>query len=742
MGIRKADDKKRHQKRSRSSSISGDESIRKRRKKKKPAVGASVRAVKDLAQGLMKKRSNMNPALLKEKTRNATFTKPKFLSKRDRDLVITYKKKDKIEKQKHVKKKEMKNRDEFFRSARYDRGDEREKRATKTDLDKELEIKARLQDREMRQRARAEAKKREKADKELELIWNDYMGKAERKKGQFLPPSQKFKFDFDWKASEDTSEDLNDLYKNKAPVAFRFGRGTVAGVDEEEQLKANRESWEKLLMNRKTRFQSTEDYNLFRAGKKAIKKKAKLLKKREEMLSRHWSEKLLDEMTERDWRILKEDFRITSKFGGRLPNPIRFWGESSLPQKILDSLEKAKFRKPSPIQRMAIPVGLQNRDCVGIAETGSGKTVAFLLPMLVYLLRQPEITKDTASDGPQALILAPTRELAYQIEGEARRFSANLRIRTLTIVGGIHIEDQGFMLRDGIECVIATPGRLNDCIDRRYIVLVQCNYVVLDEADLMIDMGFEPQVTTILEAMPSSNLRPINESEEKAGHIYRQTFMFSATMPPAVEKLTRKFLRNPVYIEIGDKTKGAENVTQTVKWVKEVEKRKHLEALLPTIDPPCMIFCNTKKAADSLAKYFKTQGRKTGALHGGKMQRMRTEIMSSFRKKEIDFLICTNVAGRGIDVEDVAWVINFDMPSSIDSYLHRIGRTGRCGKSGNALTFLTEGDSETFYDLKNQLMKSGSTIPHELMSHEASRVDPRDPLAKKFKDKVKYIKMD
>jgi len=297
MGLRKIDNKKKHRRDECSISNSGDEMVKKRRKTKKTTVGASVRAVKDLAQGLMKKRSNMNPALL---NRNVTFTKPKFLSKRDRDKVIKHKKRDKIDKRKLVKKSEQKNRDEFFRSARYDKGEGRDKRATKTELDKELEMKARLHDREMRQRARVEAKKQEKSDKELRLIWNDYMGKVERKKGMFLPPSQKFKFDFDWKASDDTSEDLNDLYKNKASVAFRFGRGTVAGVDEEEQLKVNKDAWDQLLKNRKTRFQSTEDYNLFRAGKKAIKKKAKLLKKREDMLSRHWSEKQLEEMTKRD----------------------------------------------------------------------------------------------------------------------------------------------------------------------------------------------------------------------------------------------------------------------------------------------------------------------------------------------------------------------------------------------------------------------------------------------------------
>jgi len=362
--------------------------------------------------------------------------------------------------------------------------------------------------------------------------------------------------------------------------------------------------------------------------------------------------------------------------------------------------------------------------------------------MLVYLMRQPKITKATAGDGPQALILAPTRELAYQIEGETKRFAINLPVRSETIVGGIHIEDQGFALRDGVECVIATPGRLNDCLDRRYIVLVQCNYVVLDEADMMIDMGFEPQVTTILEAMPSSNLRPINETEAKSGHIYRQTFMFSATMPPIVEKLTRKFLRHPVYIEIGDKTKGAENVSQVVRWVKEVEKRKILESLIPTIEPPCMIFCNTKKAADALAKYFKALGVKCGALHGGKTQRSRTEMMNNFRQKEIEFLICTNVAGRGIDVEDVNYVINFDMPSTVDTYMHRIGRTGRGGKRGNAITFLTEEDNETFFDLKNQLLKTDSVIPHQLMIHEASKRDPRDPLARKKRDKIRYCKMD
>lgn len=274
-------------------------------------------------------------------------------------------------------------------------------------------------------------------------------------------------------------------------------------------------------------------------------KKIKSKEEKQRWDERHWTQKSLNEMTERDWRIFREDYNIAIK-GGRIPNPLRSWKESGLTKSILEIIDKCGYREPTPIQRQAIPIGLQNRDIIGVAETGSGKTLAFLIPLLVWITSLPKIERQEEIDqGPYAIILAPTRELAQQIEEETMKFASALEIRTVAVIGGISREDQGFKLRLGVEIVIATPGRLIDVLENRYLVLSRCTYIVLDEADRMIDMGFEGDVQKILDHMPVTNLKPDTdeaEDEEKlmanyaSKHKYRQTVMFTATMPPAIER--------------------------------------------------------------------------------------------------------------------------------------------------------------------------------------------------------------
>ena len=453
---------------------------------------------------------------------------------------------------------------------------------------------------------------------------------------------------------------------------------------------------------------------------------------------RHWSEKRLEEMEERDWRIFKEDFEISTR-GHRVPHPIRSWKESGLPPLLLSTLEKVGYAQPSAIQRAAIPVGLLNRDVVGIAETGSGKTAAFLLPMLVYISNLPPITAVTAEAGPYALIMAPTRELAQQIAAECTKLGSVLGIRNVSIVGGLGIEEQGVRLREGAEVVIGTPGRLIDCIEKRYLVLHQCNYIVLDEADRMIDMNFEPQIVRVMDSMPSTNLRPeadnvdddavdavLTSASNPSGQRYRQTIMFSATMPPKVIHLAKKYLRHAVEIAVGDRRgKAASNVEQRVEWVRsDADKRRRLLELLQSEQPPIIVFCNLKRTCDLVARAVSELGIRSVVLHGGKTQETREEALLDFKRGAIDALIATDVMGRGIDVNDVRLVINYEMPSDIQKYTHRIGRTGRAGKKGVATSFLTEADTDIFYDLKAMLKEAGQTIPAELNAHEASRVKP------------------
>ncbi|XP_073148414.1 DEAD-box ATP-dependent RNA helicase 21-like [Henckelia pumila] len=439
-------------------------------------------------------------------------------------------------------------------------------------------------------------------------------------------------------------------------------------------------------------------------------------------VDRHWSEKNLEEMTERDWRIFREDFNISYK-GSRIPQPMRSWAESKLAPELLRAVERAGYKTPSPIQMAAVPLGLQQRDVIGVAETGSGKTAAFVLPMLTYISRLSPMTEENEAEGPYAIVLVPTRELALQIEVEAVKFACYLGIKVVSIVGGQSIEEHGFRLMQGCEVVIATPGRLLDCLERRYAVLNQCNYVVLDEADRMIDMGLERQVAGVLDAMPSTNLKPENEDEDlDEKRIYRTTCMFSATMPSGVERLARKYLRNPVVVNIGTAGKATDLITQHVIMLKENSKMFRLKQLLGELgDKTAIVFCNKRNVADVVAKALDKEGYRVTALHGGMSQEQRETSLESFKTKRYNVLVATDVAGRGIDVPDVSHVINHDMPEKIEAYTHRIGRTGRAGKTGVATTFLTLHDAEVFYDLRQVLVQSKSRVPPELARHEASK---------------------
>ncbi|GAA5829437.1 hypothetical protein JCM11251_005051 [Rhodosporidiobolus azoricus] len=458
---------------------------------------------------------------------------------------------------------------------------------------------------------------------------------------------------------------------------------------------------------------------------------------------RHWSEKSLAEMRDRDWRIFREDFNISAR-GGHIPLPLRSWTESSIPKQILEAIDEIGYKEPSPIQRQAIPIGLRNRDLIGIAETGSGKTAAFTIPMLSYIARLPPLDDTNRSQGPYALVLAPTRELAQQIEAETNKFCRVLGYRCVSIVGGKAIEEQQFSMRDGAEIVIATPGRLKDCIERSVLVLQQCTYVVMDEADRMVSLGFEETINFILDSLPVSNLKPDNaeaedaekmsmvlqaaEGDEAAGStlaLYRQTVMFSATMPPAVERLTKKYLRRPAIITIGVAGQAVDTVDQRVEMINGEEKKKArlLEILNQGgFEPPMIVFVNQKKGADVLMKDLQRARWNVTTLHSGKNQEQREAALASIRNGENDILVATDLAGRGIDVPDVSLVVNFQMSNTIEAYIHRIGRTGRAGKTGVAITFLSETDEELFYDLKQEISKSPvSRLPPDLAKHPAAQ---------------------
>lgn len=379
---------------------------------------------------------------------------------------------------------------------------------------------------------------------------------------------------------------------------------------------------------------------------------------------RHWSERTLSEMTDRDWRIFKEDYNIHTS-GGGLPHPLRRWGESGLPGEILKTIEKLGYSEPTPIQRQAIPLALEGRDFIGVAETGSGKTASFVLPMITEIMKLPRMTADIAGDGPYGLIIVPTRELANQIEVEAKKFLIPLGFKCLAIVGGHSIAEQSFHLRNGAEIIIATPGRLRDCIDQHIIVLNQCKYVVLDEADRMIDMNFEDDLNYILDTVPREN-----ENLMQTSKYPMHMTMFSATMPVAVERLAKTYLMKPATIQIGQTGSVADQIEQRIQMVTDNEKNNLLTEILihgkERFNPPVIIFVNQKKTVDYLTKRLESFGLRVVALHGGKGQDQREAAISMLRSGQKDYLVATDIAGRGIDIKNVSLVINYDMPKSIE----------------------------------------------------------------------------
>lgn len=561
------------------------------------------------------------------------------------------------------------------------------------------------------------AKSRSEREAELKAIKERYLGGVKKKRKVHTPllvaaeplshcdrtathpPSWRLqirkmnekKFVFDWDHAEDNSQDYNPLYSKKHEAQL-FGRGHIAGIDVVSQKKEKSRFYEDLLEKRRTEEEKEQE------ERRLVKLREK--EKRATHDDRHWSAKPLTDMTERDWRIFKEDYNISVR-GGFIPDPLRNWEEAHLKPEIMEIIHECGFEAPTPVQRAAIPIGLQNRDVVGIAQTGSGKTLAFVIPLVTWITSLPKIQREEDMDnGPYGVILAPTRELVQQIEEEALRFAKPLGIRLVSVIGGASREEQGFQLRLGVEIVVATPGRLVDVLENRYLVLNQCTYIVMDEADRMLDLNFEADLKAILEYLPVTNTKPDDDSAEtpeallanmKTGMKFRQTVLFSATMPPAVHRIANLYLRRPATVMIGSVGNAADSVEQRVYLCTDQQKRtKLMEFLKSNPDPPIIIFANSKKGCDALAKSLEKMGYKAITLHGSKSQDQREASLAALKSGAKDILVATDVAGRGIDIKDVSHVVNYDMAKTVEQYTHRIGRTGRAGKTGVAITYLTE----------------------------------------------------
>lgn len=330
---------------------------------------------------------------------------------------------------------------------------------------------------------------------------------------------------------------------------------------------------------------------------------------------------------------------------------------------LLQVLAKMKFTTPTPIQHQAIPIAVEGKDVIGIAQTGTGKTMAFGIPMLQRL----------AAHGGRGLVVLPTRELAYQVEEALRPFAQAVNIKTAVFVGGASMNLQRGMLRQNPRILIATPGRLNDHLEQRTITLKEVNILVLDEADRMLDMGFKPQIDRILAHVPKK----------------RQTMLFSATMPREILQLASSQMSLPLRIEVAPAGTTAEKVEQEIFIVRKEEKLRLLEKLLQEYTGSVLVFSRTKHGAKKMTKSLRDMGHSAAEIHANRSLGQRREALEGFKSGRYRVLVATDIAARGIDVTGISVVINFDLPDDPGDYVHRIGRTARAGREGRAISFAT-----------------------------------------------------
>ncbi|MGH9459118.1 MAG: DEAD/DEAH box helicase, partial [Thermoanaerobaculia bacterium] len=351
---------------------------------------------------------------------------------------------------------------------------------------------------------------------------------------------------------------------------------------------------------------------------------------------------------------------------------------------LLSNISRAGYTAPTPIQAQAIPAVLAGGDLIGIAQTGTGKTAAFALPILEHLLGAPR----PAHRRPRALVVAPTRELAAQIDESFRLLAGRLPLRSAAIFGGVAERPQIEALRQGVDVLIATPGRLLDLVGSRRADLSAVSILVLDEADRMLDMGFLPQIRRVVAAVPRE----------------RQTLLFSATLSREIEAVAAEMLRKPATVEIGRRANPAESVRQVLH---PVDKARKVDLLLSILRDPAMdsvlVFSRTKHGADKIARKLAAAGVTTGTLHSNRSQAQRVKALAAFKNGRIRVLVATDIAARGIDVEEISHVINFDFPPQPEDYVHRIGRTGRAAATGDAVSFVTSEDEPNVRALEKMI---------------------------------------
>ena len=386
------------------------------------------------------------------------------------------------------------------------------------------------------------------------------------------------------------------------------------------------------------------------------------------------------------------------------------YSQLELAPSLAKAVAEMGYENMTPIQAQAIPVVLTGKDVMGAAQTGTGKTAAFSLPLLQRLLKHENPSTSPARHPVRALVLLPTRELADQVAQQIKLYAKYTQLRSTVVFGGMDMKPQTAELKKGVEVLVATPGRLLDHIEAKNVVLNQVEYVVLDEADRMLDIGFLPDLQRILSYLPKQ----------------RTTLLFSATFSPEIKRLAGSYLQDPVTIEVARPNETASTVEQRFFAASDDDKRRVIRKVLNDRGlQQAFIFTNSKLGCARLARSLERDGFKTGALHGDKSQDERLKALEAFKKGEVNLLVCTDVAARGLDIKDVPAVFNFDVPFNAEDYVHRIGRTGRAGASGLAVTLVAPSDTRLVGDIEKLIKKKIEVESIELGDDRRGRSDER-----------------
>uniref|UniRef100_A0A1B6DQA1 RNA helicase n=2 Tax=Clastoptera arizonana TaxID=38151 RepID=A0A1B6DQA1_9HEMI len=528
-----------------------------------------------------------------------------------------------------------------------------------------------------------------------------YVPIKERKKEQLMKLGRltQLKEEFAQRGKS-SSENEHDEDDEEGQVWGR--KSNISLLDQHTELKKMAEAKKESAMER----QLKEEEKILEsvAEKKALMGVAELAKgiQYEDPIKTSWvpPQCILNLSQERHDRV-RQKLRILVE-GEDVPPPCTTFKEMKFPRGILAGLEVKGITKPTPIQVQGIPTVLSGRDMIGIAFTGSGKTLVFVLPLLMFCIEQETKLPFISNEGPYGLIICPSRELAKQTFDIIRHYCDIVKgygspeIRCCLAIGGISATESMDVIKRGVHIMVATPGRLMDMLDKKMVGLDVCRYLCMDEADRMIDMGFEEDVRTIFSYFKGQ----------------RQTLLFSATMPKKIQNFARSALVKPVTINVGRAGSASMNVIQEVEYVKQEAKIVYLLDCLQKTPPPVLIFAEKKQDVDAIHEYLLLKGVEAVAIHGGKDQEERSRSVEAFRQAHKDVLVATDVASKGLDFPNIQHVINYDMPDDVENYVHRIGRTGRSGKTGIATTFINKANDESaLLDLKHLLMEAKQKLP-------------------------------